>query len=205
MNHMTHSNKQGWDKLAEIHTKTYHIDRLLSGEPLLNDLIRSEVGDVRGKSLVHLLCYIGTDTLSWALLGVKVTGIDISPTSLQYARQLAAWMGIDADFIESDIMDVIDNVNRKFDIAFASTGVLCWIQDIERFAKTVRHLLVDGGFFYIHDGHPFRSVMVDEMGEPHPNRIVGDYFRKKVWHYDDLGDYTDLSFLAPTESYEWNW
>jgi SAM-dependent methyltransferase len=100
---------------------------------------------------------------------------------------------------------VIDNVNRKFDIAFASTGVLCWIQDIERFAKTVRHLLVDGGFFYIHDGHPFRSVMVDEMGEPHPNRIVGDYFRKKVWHYDDLGDYTDLSFLAPTESYEWNW
>jgi 2-polyprenyl-3-methyl-5-hydroxy-6-metoxy-1,4-benzoquinol methylase len=122
MNHMTHSNKQGWDKLAEIHTKTYHIDRLLSGEPLLNDLIRSEVGDVRGKSLVHLLCYIGTDTLSWALLGAKVTGIDISPRSLHYARQLAAQMLIDADFIEADIMDVIDNVNRKFDIAFASTG-----------------------------------------------------------------------------------
>jgi hypothetical protein len=48
MNHMTNANKQGWDRLAAIHTKTYHIDRLLSGEPLLNDLIRSVVGEVRG-------------------------------------------------------------------------------------------------------------------------------------------------------------
>jgi SAM-dependent methyltransferase len=202
---MTDSNKQGWDKLAEIHYKNYHIDRLLSGEPLLNDLILSEVGDVRGKSLVHLLCYIGTDTLSRALLGAKVTGIDISPRSLHYARLLAKRMGIEADFIESDIMDVIDKVDRKFDIVFASTGVLCWIPDIERFARTVRHLLVEGGVFYIHDGHPFRSVMVDEEGETQPDRIVGDYFRYRAWHYNGLGDYTDLSFLAPTESYEWNW
>ena len=78
MNHMTDANRQGWDKLAEIHAKTYHIDKLLSGEPLLNDLIRSEVGDVRGKSLVHLLCHIGTDTLSWALLGARVTGISLA-------------------------------------------------------------------------------------------------------------------------------
>jgi 2-polyprenyl-3-methyl-5-hydroxy-6-metoxy-1,4-benzoquinol methylase len=97
-------------------------DQNKRSETMIYDLIRSEVGDVRGKSLVHLLCYIGTDTLSWALLGAKVTGIDISPRSLHYARQLAAQMLIDADFIEADIMDVIDNVNRKFDIAFASTG-----------------------------------------------------------------------------------
>jgi hypothetical protein len=48
MNHMTQSNKQGWDTLAEIHRKTYHIHKLISGTLLLNDLIRSEVGDVRG-------------------------------------------------------------------------------------------------------------------------------------------------------------
>ena len=49
MNHMTQSNKQGWDRLAEIHSKTYHIDKLLSGEPLLNEVIRSEVGDLGAK------------------------------------------------------------------------------------------------------------------------------------------------------------
>jgi SAM-dependent methyltransferase len=205
MHNFTHSNKQGWDALAEVHYQTYHIDKLLSGEPLLNDLIRKEVGDVQDKSLVHLLCHIGTDTLSWALLGAKVTGIDISPKSLHYARLLLERMEVAADFIESDIMDVINNVNRKFDIVFCSTGVLCWIPDIERFAQTVHHLLNPGGFFYIHDGHPFRNVMVGEDGEVQPGRLVGDYFRKKVWHYPDLGDYTDPTFLAPTPSYEWDW
>jgi hypothetical protein len=76
---MTRSNQKGWDGLAAIHSRTYHIERLLRGQPLLCDLIRQEVGDVDGKSLAHLLCHIGTDTLSWALLGAQVTGIDISP------------------------------------------------------------------------------------------------------------------------------
>jgi 23S rRNA G2069 N7-methylase RlmK/C1962 C5-methylase RlmI len=96
----------------------YHIDTLLAGKPLLNDLIRKEVGDVRGKSLVHLLCHIGTDTLSWALLGAEVTGIDISSESLKYARQLARRMGIEADFIEADIMDVKEKIKKKYDLVF---------------------------------------------------------------------------------------
>ncbi len=201
----TSANRQGWDALADVHARTYHIDRLLAGEPLLNDLIRGEVGDVRGKALCHLLCHIGTDTLSFALLGAKVTGIDISPRSLHHARQLANQMGIQANFVESDIMDVMDKVNQKFDIVFASTGVLCWLPDIHRFAQTVRLLLKDGGFFYLMDRHPFRNAMLDENGETQPDRIVGDYFRKQVWEYDGLGDYTDPEFLAPTPSYEWDW
>ena len=83
MSVMTQSNKQGWDGLVETHYKNYHNDKLLAGKPLLNDLIRREVGDVANKSLVHLLCHIGTDTLSWALLGANVTGIDISATNLR--------------------------------------------------------------------------------------------------------------------------
>lgn len=203
--HQTDANRQGWDSLADVHARTYHIDKLLAGEPLLNDVIRREVGDVGGKSLCHLLCHIGTDTLSFALLGARVTGIDISPRSLGHARELAKKMGIQADFIESDILDVIDRVDKKFDIVFASTGVLCWLPDIDRFALAVHHLLADGGFFYILDGHPFRNVMLDEHGEVQPNKIVGDYFRKQVWAYDGMGDYTDPEFMANTPSYEWDW
>jgi hypothetical protein len=59
MNNLTRSNKMGWDGLAETHFKNYHVDRLLAGQPLLNELIRNEVGDVKGKSLVHLLCHSG--------------------------------------------------------------------------------------------------------------------------------------------------
>lgn len=205
MHVMTQSNKQGWDGLAETHYNNYHIDKLLAGQPLLNDLIRKEVGDVKAKSLVHLLCHIGTDTLSWALLGAKVTGIDISSESLKYARKLAEHMGIAADFIEADVMDVKDTVDTKFDIVFSSTGVLCWLPDIQRYAHTVRHLLHDTGFFYIFDGHPFRSVLLDEQGSPGVNVIQGDYFRKDVWQYDNMGDYTDPHLKIPVNSYEWHW
>jgi SAM-dependent methyltransferase len=205
MNKMTQANKQGWDGLAETHYRNYHIDKLMSGTPLLNELITKEVGDVKGKSLVHLLCHIGTDTLSWALLGAKVSGIDISTESLKYARKLANRMGIEADFIEADVMDVQDKVQKKFDIVFSSTGVLCWLPDIQRYAQTVRHLLHTGGFFYIFDGHPFRSVFLDESGSIGNNTIQGDYFRKEVWQYDNMGDYTDPHLKIPFNSYEWHW
>lgn len=205
MNNMTQSNKKGWDGLAETHYKNYHIDSLLAGKPLLNELIRNEVGDVRGKSLVHLLCHIGTDTLSWALLGAKVTGIDISSESLKYARKLAQQMNIAAEFIEADVMEVKDQVDAKYDIAFSSTGVLCWIPDIRRYAQTVRHLLKNDGIFYIFDGHPFRNVMLDETGSANNNIIQGNYFRKEVWKYDNMGDYTDPNLKIPVNSYEWDW
>lgn len=201
----TQSNKRGWDVLADTHYHNYHIDQLIAGTPLINDVIRKEVGDVKGKSMVHLLCHIGTDTLSWALLGAKVTGIDISENSLRYARNLAKRMDIAADFIESDIMDVINEVKWKFDIVFSSTGVLCWLPDIKRFAQTVRYLLKDDGFFYIFDGHPFRNVLLDQDGSFSTKIILGDYFRKEVWHYDHMGDYTDPEFKAPFDSYEWSW
>jgi SAM-dependent methyltransferase len=205
MRQLTQANRVGWDGLAETHYRNYHIDRLIAGEPLLNEVIRREVGDVRGKSLVHLLCHIGTDTLSWALLGARVTGIDISPKSLKYARMLAGQMGIEADFVESDILDVVDKLDRQFDIAFSSTGVLCWLPDIRRYAATVRHLLHDEGFFYILDGHPFRSVLMDETGSSSANTIQGSYFRKQVWHFDSMGDYTDPDLKLPVHTYEWHW
>jgi SAM-dependent methyltransferase len=205
MKKKTAANRKGWDALAATHYQTYHIERLLVGQPLLCDVIRQEVGDVSGKSLVHLLCHIGTDTLSWALLGAEVTGVDISPEALSYARKLAERMGINARFIESDVLDVPRVVKVKYDIAFSSTGVLCWLPDIRGFAQAVRGLLRDGGFFYILDGHPFRNVLLDEDGNFGSDRIQGDYFRKKVWHYENMGDYTDPDLLLPTESYEWDW
>lgn len=205
MSGMTQANRKAWDGLAEVHYRNYHIDRLLAGEPLLNDLIRTEVGDVRGKSLVHLLCHIGTDTLSWALLGAEVTGMDISAESLKYARKLAAQMGIEAEFIESDVMEAMGKARKRYDVVFSSTGVLCWIPDIDVYAQTVRHLLKDDGFFYLHDGHPFRNVLIDDAGSVSTDRIHGDYFRKKVWEYSDMGDYTDPDLKIPAPSYEWDW
>jgi SAM-dependent methyltransferase len=202
---MTQSNQRGWDRLADTHYRTYDIDKLIAGEPLLNEIILNEVGDVSDKSLIHLLCHIGTDTLSWALQGADVTGVDISHNALKYARKIAERMNIQANFIQSNILEVSEKINQKYDVVFASTGVLCWLPDIQDFAKSVRKLLKDDGFFYLFDGHPFRNVLEDESGSVSEERIQGSYFRKQVWRYENMGDYTDPELLVPINSYEWDW
>lgn len=166
MNPKTQANREAWNAVAKTHYENYHIEKLLAGEPMLSELIKSEVGDVHGKSLIHLLCHIGTDTLSWRLLGAQVTGVDISPEAIQYAQKLASQTGLDATFIITDVMELMGQLEPAYDIVFASTGVLCWIPDIDRFAVTVRQLLKPGGFFYLHDGHPFRDILEEtEQGE----------------------------------------
>jgi 2-polyprenyl-3-methyl-5-hydroxy-6-metoxy-1,4-benzoquinol methylase len=203
MDKFTQANREAWNLLAKTHSESYHIGKLLAGEPLLNDLIRGEVGDVRGKSLIHLLCHIGTDTLSWGLLGAQVTGVDISPEAIQYARQLALQSGIDASFITSDVMDLLDQPPGTYDIVFSSTGVLCWIPDIDRFAATVRKLLKPGGFFYLNDGHPFRIIL--ELNEQGLATVKNDYFHRGAYEYDSFTDYSVQNLVIPARSYEWDW
>jgi SAM-dependent methyltransferase len=203
MNIMTRANSEAWNAIAKTHYENYHVTTLLAGKPILNELVRSEVGDVRGKSLIHLLCHIGTDTLSWVLLGAHVTGVDISSESIKYARKIAEQLHLNATFIESDIIELVGQVTTTYDIVFASAGVLCWIPDIEEFATTVRQILKPGGFFYLYDGHPFRKM----LGETEQGKTVikDDYFRRDIWESDRFTDYTVKDLQIPAKLYEWEW
>ena len=100
-------------------------------------------------------------------------------------------------------MDLVDGLDATYDVAFASTGVLCWLPDIDRFAAVVRKLLNPGGFFYLHDGHPFRGMLEEaENGE----RVVRhDYFCGGAEEYDTFTDYTEGNLEFPAKSYEWHW
>lgn len=203
MHSQTGANRAAWNAIAGAHAQSYHIERLLDRQPLINDVIRSEVGDVRGKSLMHLLCHIGTDTLSWALLGAQVSGVDISEQAIGVARSLAGQLGIAADFIHADIMEYLEQAKPEYDIVFSSTGVLCWLPDIERYAATVRRLLKPGGFFYILDGHPFRK-----MFERQPNGdllMKNDYFDRSALTNPSFTDYAEANLDVPIANYEWQW
>ncbi len=203
MDKMMQANRDGWNHIAKIHYERYHVAELLAGKPLINELIQSEVGEVRGKSLIHLLCHIGTDTLSFVLLGARVTGVDMSGESIGYARKLADQLHLDATFIESDVMSLSDKLSQTYDIVFASTGVLCWIPDVERFARTIRGLLKPGGFFYLHEGHPLlESLAKSDSGD---NIIKNNYFRKDVDESAWGNDYSAQDVELPDIVYEWQW
>jgi 2-polyprenyl-3-methyl-5-hydroxy-6-metoxy-1,4-benzoquinol methylase len=157
-------NRQHWDELVPVHVRStyYDIDAFRVGKSSLNSLEREELGDVRGKTLLHLQCHFGLDTLSWAREGAIVTGADFSEPAIEAARALSAECGIEARFVVSDVNSLPQRLEGQFDIVFTSYGALCWLPDIKHWAEVVAHFLRPGGTFYIVEFHAMASVFIME-------------------------------------------
>jgi len=154
---------------------------------------------------LHLQCHIGSDTLSLALEGATVTGIDISAASLKLAKQLADETGLNARFIKSNIYDLKDNLQEQFDVVYTSQGVLCWLKDIEEWGKIVAHFLKPGGTFYIMDSHPV-LMSADHSKDKNFEFSVSYFNRRKAILWEEEGpDYADPNYIVKSKTFEWNW
>jgi len=198
------ANRRHWDEIAEVHARTYGLERLLSGGHQLDDIQVSEMGEVRGKTLLHLQCHIGSDTLSWARLGATVTGVDISPVSLRVAAELSARTGLPARFIESPLLDLPGRLSETFDLVYTSIGVLCWLSDLDEWARIIAAHLKPGGVFYMMESHPMLNVFDDEADGL---RIRHSYFHRREPHLwpGDWPDYSDPETIVKSGSAEWTW
>jgi SAM-dependent methyltransferase len=201
MNKHHEVNREGWNKRTEIHFKhpEYKVKEFLEGAVGLHPLEREELGDVTGKTLLHLQCHFGLDTLSWARLGAKVTGIDISDRSIERANELKEKSGLDARFIRTDLFDLPDVLDDKFDIVYTSYGVTWWMSDINRWAKIAASYVKKGGVFYMAEIHPTLCMLDGEK------KIHEPYFNQPgAEHYKDEGDYCDKDVKIDDE-YGWRW
>jgi SAM-dependent methyltransferase len=162
------ANRKRWDALASRHglgaDSYYDVPNFLAGGSSLSDRERAEVaaavGEVAGIDLLHLQCHFGLDTLSWARLGARVTGVDFSPVAVQRARELAADAGLEAEFIEADVLDLPASLAGRFDVVFASYGVLTWISSARAWMQSAAFALRPGGALVLIDVHPL-VIMVD--------------------------------------------
>lgn len=154
-------NKDTWNKRTKIHidSKFYDVEKFLASASSLNDVELTEVGDVKGMRLLHLQCHFGQDTLSWAKLGAVVTGVDLSSEAINKAKSLAEKLKLPANFICDDVLTFGQHNKEKYDIVFTSYGVLCWLADLDTWAKTVSDALVKGGQFNLVEFHPFNDVL----------------------------------------------
>ena len=199
------ANQKMWDEFVGINSRSdlYELEAFKKGKNKLNPLETSEVGDVKGKSLLHLQCHFGMDTLSWARLGADVTGMDFSPRGIELARSLSEELNISARFICCDLYDLPNQLDRKFDIVFTSYGVLCWLPDIPRWARIAASFLQQGGFFYMAEFHPFASVFDNDPG------IIGwklryPYFERQAMEFEADGSYADpVTKIPKMKEYEW--
>ena len=195
-------NRRLWDAWTEIHLGSafYDVESFRDGrDPIrVRDYEREEIGSVDGKTLLHLQCHFGLDTLSWARLGARVTGADFSQPAVDAARALASDLDLDARFVQSDVYALADALDEQFDIVYTSRGVLGWLPDIRRWAQVVAHFVKPGGVFYITEVHPIAMVLADEEVEPGELRLAYPYWEHgSPLTFEVKGSYADRS--ASTE------
>ena len=157
------ANRAHWDAVAQVHAASpfYDLPAFKAGRNSLHQIEITELGNVAGKSMLHLQCHIGLDTLSWARAGAIVTGVDFSAASLTVAKSLAEELHIEARFVEANVYELERELDETFDIVFASYGVLVWLPDLEPWMRVASRFVKPGGIFYIVDD-PGLCDMIEE-------------------------------------------
>ncbi len=195
-------NRDNWNERTPVHATSdfYDVEGFRRGRITLTDVERREVGDVSGKTLLHLQCHFGLDTMSWAGLGAKATGVDFSDAAIGLARALNEELGLGVRFITSNIYDLSDVLEERFDIVFTSYGTLNWLPDISGWARIVSNYLKQGGVFYIVDFHPFAAVFEStEEGDMAPTY---SYFHHEQFTEGGEPSYAGKEIIK-TPTYEW--
>lgn len=165
-------NLANWNSRVGAHEAGYGLDRYRDDPAYLSEVVRFDLprlGDVAGLDAVHLQCHIGTDTLSLARLGARMTGLDFSAPALDVARRLAADCGHSIEYVHSDVDGAVDALGAgRFDLVYTGIGAICWLPDIRRWAQVVAALLKPGGRLFIREGHP----VVWSLCDPRPDGLL---------------------------------
>jgi SAM-dependent methyltransferase len=195
-------NRAYWDERIPMHaaSRLYDVAGFLAGKDPLRPFEPNEVGDVGGKTLLHLMCHIGLDTLSWARRGAAVTGLDFSRPALDFAASIAEQAGIEsARFVSSNVDDAAAALDgQTFDIVYTGIGVSQWLPDIDRWARTVAGLVTPGGFFYVTDFHPFIDIIDDEA-----RSLRRGYFDRGPFVEEAPGSYTGPADTQANTAVKW--
>lgn len=215
------ANRLSWNEATRAHNSHKRDQaRFLRGGG--STLFPEEVellGDLRGRTLAHLQCNAGQDTLSMVHLGAQVTGVDISDEAIAFAQQLAHDAGLAAAFVRADVYDWLATTaasQTRYDVVFSSYGALCWLSDLKAWAKGVAGVLAPRGRLVVIEFHPF-SMIFDEQFKPvYPYATSGEVL---PWP-EGIGDYVAAAggalspsgheagvegFRNPCPSHEFGW
>jgi len=205
-------NESHWDEVAELHRRSYDAEELADDPNRMSDIVVDDAqlmapflpnGSVDGLDMIHLQCHIGTDTLCWARLGARMTGMDLSGESLKVARDLADRAGLDIEYVQSSIHDAATVLaGRSFDVVYTSIGVLAWLDDLDEWARLIASLLRPGGIFYVRDGHPM-AMAVDEHTPPGVLQLGWPYFNAGPQAYESDMDYSSPEKVGNVCTYQW--
>jgi 2-polyprenyl-3-methyl-5-hydroxy-6-metoxy-1,4-benzoquinol methylase len=194
-------NKKSWNNRTESHLKSafYDLDSFLKGKSSLNDIELNLLGNIEGKSILHLQCHFGQDTISLNRLGAEVTGIDLSDKAIESAKSIASQMNSTATFICCDIYDLPNHLDQKFDIVFTSYGTIGWLPDLQQWGKLISNYLKPEGRFVFAEFHPVVWMFDDNF-----ETVAYNYFNSGPIVETESGTYADRNAEITQQYVCWN-
>lgn len=194
-------NKESWNKRTDVHIDSdfYDMKGFMQGHTSLKEIELGLLGDIKGKSILHLQCHFGQDSLSLQRMGAQVTGVDLSDKSIDKARQVAKELNLDTEFICCDLYDAVNHIDKKFDMVFTTYGTVGWLPDMDKWAHVVSHFLKPNGTFIFADFHPVVWMMDDDF-----ETVSYNYFNSGPLIEKLSGTYTNPEAELNQVYVDWN-
>jgi SAM-dependent methyltransferase len=195
------ANKELWNQRTVVHKTSafYNLEGFKNGETVLTPIELAELSDVNGKTMLHLQCHFGMDSLDWARRGAIVTGVDLSDEAIKEATQLNDELKLNATFVCCNVLDTSAYIQEQFDIVFTSYGTIGWLPDLKPWAKMIAERLKPGGLFYIAEFHPVVWMFDNDF-----TKIEYAYENREVIVTENEGTYTDRAADIKGKEYSWN-
>lgn len=194
-------NRLAWNRKTGFHIDSEFYDNhsFLNGKSTLKDIELKLLGDVKEKSILHLQCHFGQDSISLARMGAQVTGVDLSDKAIEHARVFAAQTNGNAQFICCNLYDLPQHLDKTFDIVFTSYGTIGWLPDLNGWAALIAKYLKPGGRFVFAEFHPVVWAFDNDF-----EAITYRYFKTDPIVETESGTYADKNAELVTESITWN-
>ncbi len=194
-------NKKLWNDKTDIHVNSefYNVEGFLKGETSLKETELYMLGDIKGKSILHLQCHFGMDSISLSRMGARVTGVDFSDQAISKAKELASQTQSDTKFICSDIYSLPTVLNQTFDIIYTTYGTIGWLPDLNQWAQVISTFLKPNGKLIMVDFHPVVWMFDNDF-----TKIEYRYFKSDAIIETEIGTYADKGADIKSQSVSWN-
>jgi SAM-dependent methyltransferase len=155
----------------------------------------------QGKSVFQAPCNNGREILSFITMGAaEGVGFDISDENIAFANKLKSISGIEAEFHRTNVYDITNEFNNRFDIGIISVGSISWMPDLNGYFKLYRRLLKAGGILFIYEMHPMTSVFPYSFRKNPAIEFESGYFTKEVMvTTDSLDYYGNAEYVSPPQ------
>lgn len=148
-------NRERWDALVAANAVWTRpaIDLDPAAARVLLDQ-EGQLGEVAGLDVLCLACGGGQQSVAFALLGARVTVVDLSEAQLGHDRAAADHHGVTATTVQADMRDLSALEAGSFDLVYHAYS-LGFVPDVSAVFAQVARVLRPGGRYFVMWGNPF--------------------------------------------------